>query len=120
MSNDRGVFLFAWEETRRNENNGRVLLETSLHLFARVFYSFVSKTKTHDEGGDNYTYKRLNDPYARHDFEGSINWSKFGLCMLAYPKTIIYDVKYTTMKPTQLPTTPIAEYELVNIKGRNS
>ena len=32
----------------------------------------------------------------------------------------IYEVKYTTKKPTQLPTTPIAEYELVNISGRNS
>ena len=31
-----------------------------------------------------------------------------------------YDVKYTTENPIQLPTTPIAEYELVNIKGRNS
>ena len=30
-----------------------------------------------------------------------------------------YEVKYTTEKPIQLPTTPIAEYELVNIKGRN-
>ena len=34
--------------------------------------------------------------------------------------SIIYDAKYTTRKPTQLPTTPIAEYELVNINGRNS
>ena len=31
-----------------------------------------------------------------------------------------YDVKYTTENPIQLPNTPIAEYELVNIKGRNS
>lgn len=31
-----------------------------------------------------------------------------------------YEVKYTTENPTQLPTTPIAEYELVNINGRNS
>jgi hypothetical protein len=31
-----------------------------------------------------------------------------------------YEVKNTTRKPTQLPTTPIAEYELVNINGKNS
>lgn len=31
-----------------------------------------------------------------------------------------YEVKNTTRKPTQLPTTPIAEYELMNISGRNS
>ena len=31
-----------------------------------------------------------------------------------------YEVKYTTENPIQLPTTPIAEYELVNINGRNS
>lgn len=31
-----------------------------------------------------------------------------------------YEVKYTTRKPIQLPTTPIAEYELVNISGKNS
>jgi hypothetical protein len=31
-----------------------------------------------------------------------------------------YDVKYTTRNPTQLPTTPTAEYELVNISGKNS
>lgn len=31
-----------------------------------------------------------------------------------------YEVKYTTRKPIQLPTTPIAEYELVNINGKNS
>jgi hypothetical protein len=29
-------------------------------------------------------------------------------------------VKYNTMNPTQLPTTPTAEYELVNMSGRNS
>jgi hypothetical protein len=29
-------------------------------------------------------------------------------------------VKYTTKNPNQLPTTPIAQYELVNINGRNS
>lgn len=28
--------------------------------------------------------------------------------------------KYTNKKPTQLPTTPIAEYELVNMRGMNS
>ena len=33
---------------------------------------------------------------------------------------IIYESMYTTEKPSQLPITPIAEYELVNIKGRNS
>lgn len=32
----------------------------------------------------------------------------------------IYDVKYTTLNPIQLPTTPRAEYALVNINGRNS
>lgn len=31
-----------------------------------------------------------------------------------------YEVKYTTRNPIQLPTTPTAEYELVNIKGKNS
>jgi hypothetical protein len=31
-----------------------------------------------------------------------------------------YEVKKTTRKLTQLPTTPIAEYELMNISGRNS
>ena len=31
-----------------------------------------------------------------------------------------YEVKYTTENPIQLPTTPIAEYELMNINGRNS
>ena len=34
--------------------------------------------------------------------------------------SVCYGVKYTTRNPNQLPTTPIAEYELVNIKGRNS
>ncbi len=29
-------------------------------------------------------------------------------------------MKYTTRNPTQLPTTPMAEYELVNINGMNS
>ena len=33
---------------------------------------------------------------------------------------ICYEVKYTTRNPSQLPITPIAEYELVNIRGRNS
>lgn len=32
----------------------------------------------------------------------------------------IYEVKYTTLNPIQLPTTPSAEYALVNINGRNS
>jgi hypothetical protein len=36
----------------------------------------------------------------------------------SYPVT--YESKYTTRKPTQLPTTPMAEYELVNMRGRNS
>lgn len=31
-----------------------------------------------------------------------------------------HEVKYTTRNPIQLPTTPTAEYELVNISGRNS
>lgn len=31
-----------------------------------------------------------------------------------------YEVKYTTENPIQLPVTPIAEYELMNINGRNS
>lgn len=31
-----------------------------------------------------------------------------------------YDVKYTSMNPTQLANTPTAEYELMNINGRNS
>jgi hypothetical protein len=31
-----------------------------------------------------------------------------------------YEVKYTTKNPTQLPTAPIAEYELINISGKNS
>jgi len=31
-----------------------------------------------------------------------------------------HSVKNTTRKPTQLPTTPMAEYELVNINGKNS
>lgn len=31
-----------------------------------------------------------------------------------------YDVKNTTEKPIQLATTPIAEYELMNMSGRNS
>jgi hypothetical protein len=31
-----------------------------------------------------------------------------------------HEVKNTTRKPIQLPTTPIAEYELVNINGKNS
>lgn len=30
------------------------------------------------------------------------------------------DVKNTTRKPIQLPTTPTAEYELMNINGKNS
>ena len=30
------------------------------------------------------------------------------------------DVKYTTRKPIQLPTTPTALYELMNINGKNS
>lgn len=32
----------------------------------------------------------------------------------------IYEAKYTTLNPIQLPTTPSAEYALVNINGRNS
>lgn len=31
-----------------------------------------------------------------------------------------YEVKYTIENPIQLPTTPTAEYELVNIRGTNS
>lgn len=31
-----------------------------------------------------------------------------------------YEVKYTIENPIQLATTPIAEYELVNISGMNS
>ena len=31
-----------------------------------------------------------------------------------------YEVKYTTENPIQLPTIPTAEYELININGRNS
>lgn len=143
MSNDRGVFFAAREGTRRKENNGRVLLETTLVCLQReippcspssvpeclpsfvIFYIFCFKSKTHDEGGVALTIrsKWLNTPSAHHGFiqcEHQVIKLKLGLCMLAYPKTIIYDVKYTTMKPTQLPTTPIAEYELVNIKGRNS
>jgi hypothetical protein len=32
----------------------------------------------------------------------------------------IYEVKYTTWNPIQLAITPIAQYELVNMSGRNS
>lgn len=35
-------------------------------------------------------------------------------------QAICYELKNTTKKPTQLPTTPTAEYELVNISGKNS
>ena len=38
--------------------------------------------------------------------------------LLGYHKC--YEVKYTIENPIQLPTTPIAEYELVNISGMNS
>jgi len=31
-----------------------------------------------------------------------------------------YEVKKTTINPSQLATTPTAEYELINISGRNS
>ena len=31
-----------------------------------------------------------------------------------------YEVKKTTKNPIQLPITPIAEYELMNINGKNS
>lgn len=31
-----------------------------------------------------------------------------------------YEVKNTTKNPSQLPTTPTAEYELININGKNS
>jgi len=34
--------------------------------------------------------------------------------------SLVYDVKNTTKKPSQLPTTPMAEYELTNISGKNS
>jgi len=34
--------------------------------------------------------------------------------------TTTQEVKNTTEKPIQLATTPIAEYELMNISGRNS
>jgi hypothetical protein len=34
--------------------------------------------------------------------------------------TFNYESKYTNRNPTQLPTTPMAEYELVNMSGRNS
>ena len=40
------------------------------------------------------------------------------LDLLGYHKC--YEVKYTIENPIQLPTTPIAEYELVNISGMNS
>lgn len=33
---------------------------------------------------------------------------------------IIYEVRNTTKNPIQLPNIPIAEYELVNINGKNS
>ena len=33
---------------------------------------------------------------------------------------VAHEVKKTTRKPTQLPTTPTAEYELMNINGKNS
>jgi hypothetical protein len=33
---------------------------------------------------------------------------------------MVYSEKYTTKYPTQLPTTPSAEYELVNMRGMNS
>lgn len=39
----------------------------------------------------------------------------YGLLLLP-----IYEAKYTTLNPIQLPTTPSAEYALVNINGRNS
>ena len=34
--------------------------------------------------------------------------------------TSFWDVKKTIWNPIQLPTTPIAEYALMNISGRNS
>ena len=34
--------------------------------------------------------------------------------------TTAQEVKNTTEKPIQLATTPIAEYELINMSGRNS
>ena len=40
------------------------------------------------------------------------------LNLLGYHKC--YELKYTIENPIQLPTTPIAEYELVNISGMNS
>lgn len=36
------------------------------------------------------------------------------------PDPLDYEVKKTTKKPTQLATTPTAEYELMNISGKNS
>lgn len=32
----------------------------------------------------------------------------------------LHEVKNTTKNPIQLPTTPIAEYELMNMSGKNS
>ena len=45
---------------------------------------------------------------------------KLGALIQRRRDAAIYEVKNTTKNPTQLPTTPIAEYELVNIKGKNS
>ena len=42
------------------------------------------------------------------------------LFMLRRSRGSLHDVKNTTKNPTQLPTTPKAEYELVNINGKNS
>ncbi len=36
------------------------------------------------------------------------------------PTAIRHEVKYTNMNPTQLTTTPKAEYALINMRGRNS
>jgi hypothetical protein len=37
-----------------------------------------------------------------------------------YVLYVVYESMYTTENPSQLPITPMAEYELVNINGRNS
>jgi hypothetical protein len=42
------------------------------------------------------------------------------MCLRSSISSSTHDEKNTTEKPIQLATTPIAEYELMNMSGRNS
>lgn len=91
-----------------------VLLVVSLFHSLNIIHCLIT-TSSHVGNRENLPAYQKHQNMASSKFQED---RKFILGILI--AAIAYAVKYTTIYPTQLPTTPIAEYELVNISGINS